>query len=151
MQTKLLATLVALQCAGIAFLVYRALGDAPAAAAPASSFVAQAAAPSSAPDEERLRRIIREELAAQLAAAPVAPATAGAARVATAPRDADKDRAQRERVERQIDHYRSVGAISETQMAELQNDIAQLDPAGQREMLSKLARAINAQEIQARM
>jgi len=54
-------------------------------------------------------------------------------------------------VERQIDHYRSVGAISEMQMMDLQGEIARLDPASQREMLSKLARAMNAQEITGRM
>jgi hypothetical protein len=151
MQTKLLATLVALQCAGIAFLVYRALGDAPAPATPVPALAAQAAAPASTPDEERLRQVIREELSAQLAAAPAA---AGATRVAAAPvapRDADRDRQQRERVASQIEHYRSVGRISDTEMMDLQGEIALLDPASRREMLGKLSRAMNAQEIQGRM
>ena len=151
MQTKLLAMLVALQCAGIAFLVYRALGDAPAAAVFAPAVAAQAATPAATPDEARLRQIIREELSAQLAATPAA---AGGTRVAlapAAPRDARKDRLQRERVEQAIDHYRSVGAITDPQMAALQDDIAQLDPDSRREMLSKLSRAMNAQEITGRM
>ena len=150
MQTKLLGMLVALQCAGIAFLVYRALGDVPAAAVLAPASAAQSAAPAAAADEARLRQIIREELSAQLAATPAA----GAARVALAPgapRDAQKDRLQRERVEQQIERYRSAGAITDAQMTALQDDIAQLDPDSRREMLSKLSRAMNAQEIQGRM
>jgi len=148
---KLLATLLALQCAGIGFLVWQSLGGAPARptiAMPAAADVA-AAVPA---DDERLRRIVREELAAQLAtAAAGAPAPDRAAAVPPAPRDAEKDRLQRERVDRVIEHYRSVGAISEAQMAELQNDIAQLDATSRREMLRKLTRAMNAQEITGRM
>lgn len=145
---KLLAALVALQCAGIGFLVYQALGDEPAplaAAAPVTADVRPMLV-----DEARLRQVVREELAALTATTAAAP---GAARLAAAPapRDAGKDRLQRERVEQQIDRYRSAGAISDTQMNELQDDIAQLDPASRREMLSRLARAMNAQEIQGRM
>jgi hypothetical protein len=147
---KLLATLVALQCAGIGFLVYQALGDEPGAPPPAATAPVTADVRPMPLDEARLRQVVREELAALTATTAAAP---GAARFAAAPapRDAEKDRLQRERVAEQIDRYRSVGAITDAQMNELQNDIAQLDPASRREMLGKLSRAMNAQEIQARM
>jgi len=146
---KLLATLVALQCAGVAFLVYQALGDEPAP--PPAAAVPMTADVHPMPlDEALLRQVVREELAAQLAVT----AAPGATRVAVAPaapRDPEKDRRQRERVEQQIEHYRSVGNISDAQMIELQNDIALLDPISRREMLSKLTRAMNADEIDGRM
>jgi hypothetical protein len=150
---RFLGILVGLQCAGIAFLVWRSLvpDQAPAATqaatAPVPAGTAWQAAASGAPDEERLRRIIREELAAL----PVAGATGLPATVAAAPRDAERDRAQREQVAAQIAHYRSVGRMSEAEMLGLQQDIAKLDPASRREMLATLTRAVNAREIQAPM
>jgi hypothetical protein len=66
-------------------------------------------------------------------------------------RDPGKDRTQRELVAGQIAHYRSVGRISETEMAGLQQDIAQLDPASRRELLNELTRAMNAKEIKGLM
>ena len=143
--------LVGLQCAGIAFLVYQSLSGGPAPAQgpaiPSTATATQvlpAPAMTGGPDEERLRQIIREELAA------LGPAAASGARAA-APRDPARDRAQRERVAEQIDHYRSVGRISENEMAALQHDIAQLDPASRTEMLGALTRAMNAREIQGQM
>jgi hypothetical protein len=151
---RILGILVALQCAGIAFLVYRSVaGDATPAPGPAIPVtVAGAAAPAgpamaATPGEERLRQIIREELAAL--AAPGSPGARAA--VAAAPRDPERDRARREQVAAQIAHFRSVGRISEPEMAALQHDIAQLDPASRTEMLGALTRALNAREIQGQM
>ena len=146
---KLLASLVALQCAGIVFLVYQALGDkraSPPPAAPASLTAGVQPVPL---DEARLRQVVREELAALTVTAPGA--TRPAVALVPAPRDAEKDRLQRERVAEQIDRYRTAGAISDAQMSELQNEIAQLDPASRREMLGKLTRAMNAGEIEGRL
>jgi hypothetical protein len=141
--------LLLLQCVGIGFLVYKAVDSggvsaepgAPAAALPSTAPVVQAAA---LPDEERLRQIIREELTSQLAAAPAA---AAGATPAARTRDPEMVRAQRERVDEQIAHYRSVGKITEAQMNDLQRDMALLDPASRKEMLAKLMRAMNAGEI----
>lgn len=145
---RVLGILLALQCAGIAYLIYRSL-----AAPPVPGVVAPAAVASSitipavgVTDEERLRQIIREELAAL-----PAPGAAGTPAVAMAPRDAERDRAQREQVAAQITHFRSVGRISEAEMLDLQQDIAKLDPASRREMLATLMRAVNAREIQVPM
>ncbi|MGH8441988.1 MAG: hypothetical protein ACRETF_03685, partial [Nevskiaceae bacterium] len=63
----------------------------------------------------------------------------------------ERDRQRREQVAAQIERYRGAGAISPTEMTELEGQIALLDPASRREMLSRLARAMNANEIQGRM
>jgi hypothetical protein len=137
---------IAAQCAAIAFLVYQSL---PRAAAPAvAPFAAPAPAPAVNPpqaDDQRLRQIIREELAA-FGAPGAVPAAVGAM-----PRGIEADRTRREAVAEQIERYRSAGRISETEMARLQNDIAQLDPASRREMLGQLVRAMNAREIQGQL
>lgn len=147
---RILGILLAVQCAGIAFLVWRSLAApaAPGVATPAIVTSSTPAAPSAgALDEERLRQVIREELAAL-----PAPGAAGAPPAgALVPRDPERDRAQREQVAAQIAHYRSVGRISEAEMQGLQQDIAQLDPAARKEMLAALVRAMNAREIQGQM
>lgn len=151
---RVLGILVALQCAGIAFLVYRSVagGATPAPGPVIPMAVAGAAAPAGPataanPGEERLRQIIREELAALAASG----GPDGRPAAAAAPRDPERDRARREQVAAQIAHYRSVGRISEPEMAALQHDIAQLDPASRTEMLGALTRAMNAREIHGQM
>jgi hypothetical protein len=146
---RILGVLVALQCAGIAFLVYRSLAVQPTPGAATSAMTSSipAAASGGAFDEERLRQVIREELAAL--PAPGVPGAQPA--IALAPRDAERDRAQREQVAAQIAHYRSVGHISEAEMQGLQHDIAQLDPVARKEMLAALVRAMNAREIKGQM
>jgi hypothetical protein len=145
---RVLVILVALQCAGTAFLLWRSLatGAAPTVAQsapmPAPAASAWPPVPSGPTSDERLRQIIREELA-QLGS--------GGAAVPATPRDAEADRAQREQVAGQIAHYRSVGRITEAQMFALQRDIARLDPAGRRDMMAELTRAMNAREIQGLM
>lgn len=147
---RTLGVLVALQCAGVAFLVYRSLG-APSGSAPAAPALVTAPLPQPVPpataDEQRLRQIIREELAA-LAIAGTAPA---GPMQAAAPRDPERDRAQREYVAAQIAHYRSVGRISDAEMQNLQQDIARLGPADRKAMLATLVQAMNAREIQGQM
>jgi hypothetical protein len=51
---------------------------------------------------------------------------------------------QRDAVAQQIEAYRATGTITDAQMLELQADIAQLDAASRRQMLSRLTRALNA-------
>ena len=97
--------------------------------------------------EERLRAIIREELArlqstAQVNASPAA---------APSPRNPAIDADRREAVAQQIEIYRGVGAITDAQMQELQVEIAQLDVTGRKEMMSKLMRALNSGEIKGRL
>jgi len=98
-------------------------------------------------DEIQLRKIIREELAAQLESSSdsnkqteMVAASVSANRV--------YEPHQRERVAQQVDYYASVGSISDTEMHELQWEIAKLDETGRKEMLGKLVRALNLGEIE---
>jgi hypothetical protein len=155
---KLLTALSALQTALIAFLLLKMAGDSGPTTAPAATTVVQTAgnpfAPASAAasagaasalDEARLRQIIREELAAHHAA------EGETGRIAAAPIDPTEATRRKSAVAQQINYYRSIGKISEKQMADLELEISRLDPAGRKEMLSMLSRAINAQEIKTRL
>ncbi|MCG8432409.1 MAG: hypothetical protein MJA83_00080 [Gammaproteobacteria bacterium] len=97
-------------------------------------------------DEKRLRKIIREELAAQ--------SNAGSARDTKAePFQAyeAKHEVQREMVDQELEYFRSVGAISDMEMQDLQTEISKLTEADRREMLRKLIKAMNAGEIKGRL
>lgn len=91
-------------------------------------------------DEAELRRIVREELAA--ASHPARPPETLSA-ASQLPGEADAAR-QLEHVNRQLDEYIRAGSISEPEMAALQGEIAKLDPAGQRETIGKIVRAMNS-------
>ena len=99
------------------------------------------------PDEERLRQIIREELGASSgngSAQYAAPATMYASV------DPDEFERRREEVDQQLEYYASVGSISDTDMQKLQMNIARLDDAGRKEMLSKLTHAMNSGRLDGR-
>lgn len=98
-------------------------------------------------DETRLRQIIREELIVVLRNQDEHRMDDAAARQ----RSPEENRYQREYVSQQIDYYASIGAIGEQEMHELQREIAELDNAGRRAMLSKLTRAMNTQQIKGQM
>jgi hypothetical protein len=145
---KTLIALSALQTIVIAALAVHAFREPPRLAAdvrPANPIAStgSAAAPSS--DEDRLRAIIREELG-QLHVERDAPP-----QVAPRPRDRSADLQQRANVEQQIETYRGSGAITEAQMQDLQADIAQLDDAARKQMMSKLIRALNSGDIKGRL
>lgn len=101
----------------------------------------QSSPPGIAIDEERLRLIIREELALHSA---TSASPSAAARPA---RDPHLDRLHRNYVDRQLDEYRRMGVISPAQMVDLQREIAQLDPQGRKLAMAKLVRALNSGEI----
>jgi hypothetical protein len=156
---KTLITLSVLQTIGIVALVVHAFREehpaAPGQHTSNSSAVAISPDTSSrvisaAPDvdEERLRTIIREELARL-----IQPATQGnaAPAVATRPRNPSADARQREVVAQQIEAYAAAGAITDMQMQELQAEIAQLDDASRKQMMSKLIRALNSGDIKGRL
>lgn len=96
-------------------------------------------------DEARLRRIIREEVQA------LAAVQSGASGISTptlqAPRDRAADHEQRAYVEQQLAYLTSVGEASQSDLMYLEHEIAKLSPADRREMLNRLARAINAGQI----
>jgi hypothetical protein len=99
-------------------------------------------------DDARLRRIIREELAGQ------ANAVAGVGVLTASPagkvRNPVEDQFRKERVARQMDYYRRIGAISPAQMQDLQREIAQLDEASRKAALGQLMRSLNSGQIDGR-
>ena len=148
---RILITLSVLQTVAIAALVIHAFGTKPSIdpeQRPLSSPMAQPAS-DAAPNvgEERLRAIVREELA-RLQSTAQGPASPDAA---PSPRNPAIEADRRESVAQQIEGYRGVGAITDAQMQELQVEIAQLDAAGRKEMMSKLLRALNSGEIKGRL
>jgi len=110
--------------------------------APAESHLAQ-----QAPDENQLRKIVREELAAQLSLLAVPNRAEGEV---PDPVLRDLKRQERDLVEQEIAHYISMGQISDVEMQMLQADIARLDKSGREEMLRRLVRAINTGELDGR-
>lgn len=149
---RILTALVLAQCLGVAFLVYQgARAPAPPTALPPVSVAASAPAmPGAVPlapvDEQRLRQIVREELAT---AGGIAAARAPGA--GPAPLPPEELARRREEIEQKLAFYRSAGRISEAEMSDLQGRIAKLDPASRREMLGRLTRAINAREIEGQL
>jgi len=105
-------------------------------------------------DEQRLRRVIREELARlqsrpDTAARDVRPALAANAGNDSARADS-ANRYAREAIAQQIETYRAIGSISDAQMLELQAAIAKLDEASRKQMMSRLVRTLNAGDLNGR-
>lgn len=107
-------------------------------------------APAASQDEDRLRKIIREELAAQLGQQ-TGPAATGDPVSAAGPTDPVEIERQREQVFQQLEYFTSVGRISDMEMQKLQMDIAKLDPAGRSEALRELVRAFNSGRLEGRL
>ena len=156
---RTLIALSVLQTVGIAALVMHAYGakhspddseqrsSNPAAAAISSASSVPISDAASNIREERLRTIVREELARLQSSAQGNASTSLEAQ----PRNSSTDVHQREAVAQQIEAYRGAGAITDAQMQELQADIAQLDDASRKQMMSKLIRALNSGEIKGRL
>ena len=102
------------------------------------------------PNEDQLRQIIREELAAQLDKIPELAMQTGPATALNATDGAEYER-RREQVTQQLNYYTSLGSISDVDMQKLQVDIASLDAASRREMLMELTRALNSGELEGRL
>jgi hypothetical protein len=149
---RTLIALSVLQTVGIAALVVHAFGakhSADPEPRPSTSSAAAISSASSASNvsEERLRTIVREELA-RLQSRVQGNASSS---LQAQPRSPSVDVHQREAVEQQIEAYRGAGAVTDAQMQELLSDIAQLDDASRKQMMSKLIRALNSGEIQGRL
>jgi len=149
---KTLMALSVLQTIGIALLVVHAFREehhSVADAAPVQLPAATSApAGASQVDEERLRALLREELAQEHIRPVEEPIPTDAVRPRT-PSSAELQ--QRDGVAQQIEAYRATGTITDAQMQELQADIARLDAASRKQMLSKLTRALNTGEIKGRL
>lgn len=98
--------------------------------------------------EPQLRAIVREELAAQLAAASGAePETPPAAAPAV---DATQYRYQVREVTQKLDLFQSVGAISDNEMHDLQSAIMALEEPERTAAMRRLIRALNSGELKGR-
>jgi hypothetical protein len=155
---RTLTILSVLQTAGIAALVVHVFGtNQPAAPEqrppnssaqqPSSAGPAPSSGAASSVGEERLRAIVREELA-RLQSSAQGNASSS---VEAQPRNPSVDVHQREAVAQQIEAYRGAGTITDEQMQELQTNIAQLDEASRKQMMSKLIRALNSGDIKGRL
>ena len=102
------------------------------------------------PDEYQLRKIVREELAAQLGALSESGAQINPA-VILDPEDEAKYQNQRERVAQHLEYHTSVGSISNVDMQKLQADIAKLDEVGRKEMMRRLTRVLNSGRLKGRL
>lgn len=101
-------------------------------------------------DEDRLRRIIREELVVQLGNQPSSPPTAAHSAAVTSADPVEME-ARRKQLSQQLEYYVSVGSISDAEMQRLQIDIARLDAAGRTEMLRELTRALNSGRLEGQL
>lgn len=155
---RTLTILSVLQTVGIAALVVHAFGPRqpaapeqrqPSSSAPplSSASPASSSGAASSIGEERLRAIVREELARL----PLSAQGNASSSVEAQPRNPSVDVFQRDAVAQQIEAYRGAGTITDAQMQELQTNIAQLDAASRKQMMSKLIRALNSGEIKGRL
>ncbi len=101
-------------------------------------------------DEDRLRQIIREELAIQPDGR-FGPAKQADAIFAASSTDNAENQYRREQVAQQLNYYVSVGSVSDADMQKLQGEIAKLDEAGRTEMLRNLTRALNSGQLEGRL
>lgn len=147
---KLLAALSLLQTAAIAFLLVKManLDEVIKPMPVVESAVATGSSSAGKHDleEEQLRKVIREELASHLNSRSGA-VNDERAPTASSPINTIDQRAQMDLVARQLEHYKSQGVISESEMQNLQVEIAKLDKPAQKQMLSKLVKAMNSGEI----
>lgn len=159
---KILTGIIILQFAAI-LLLYGKLASIeqflshPAPAGPVSPFTSNVSQSRQAPvgfgepqDEDRLRQIIREELAAQ-PGLPIRSEAPGDSVIAAGPRNPDEIEQQRKQVFQQLEYFTSFGRISEMEMQKLQSDIAKLDAAGRSEAMKELTRALNSGRLEGRL
>ena len=66
-------------------------------------------------------------------------------------RDPEADLNQKTLVDQQIEYYRSMGRISDSEMDLLLGEAAKLNPPDRKQMMSKLVRALNAGEISGKL
>lgn len=104
----------------------------------------------SIPTELQLRKIIREELAAQSMAAND-PGNERNSTTASESIYTAENRNQLDLVDEKLQYFESVGRISGREMQDLQAEIAKLHNADQKRMLSRLVRTMNAGDIKGRL
>lgn len=103
-------------------------------------------------DAAALRRIIREELDAQATSMVAAPVNSPTASTPNGPDPAPPldpaENAERlEYVRDELDYYIGLGQISKSEMAKLQREIAQIDPANRQLMMKKMMAAFSSGKL----
>ncbi|NNL94383.1 MAG: hypothetical protein HKO64_02045 [Xanthomonadales bacterium] len=97
-------------------------------------------------DETQLRRIIRDELVSQLGKLPQSTATATREEKPN-PVSAAEYAERLDLANQQLEYHISQGEISNVDMAELESNIARLDPESRQRMLNLLSQAINSGQL----
>jgi len=101
---------------------------------------------------EQVRRIVREELRAQIGVlASSAGTTDPDLTMAPDPYDEIDYQQQYELVDQELEFFINQGTISGAEMAALQQEIAKLDAEGRTEMLRRLVQALNSGELDGRL
>lgn len=100
--------------------------------------------------EDRLRQIIREELAQQVRAISNSQDLNKDVASAT-PADSAEYEKRFNDVAQKIEYFESAGVISDSEMYQLQSEIARLDKQGRQEMFGRLVRALNTGDIDGRL
>lgn len=97
-------------------------------------------------DESLLRRVVREELRAQLDRAPSVQVQSSGGQIA----DTVSEEEYQYRLDaslQNLDYYIKQGEISDAEMAELQAGMAALNQEGRRQMLSLISKALSSGEL----
>lgn len=103
-------------------------------------------------DEQKLRQVVRDEIRSDLAGfGAKVPAPKNKQALAALQRDSADEASRRDQVEQQIESYENIGQVSDAQMQRLEAGIGRLSPVDRKQMMLKLVRAINAQEIKGRL
>lgn len=155
---KFLTALVALQTILIAGLFWKVMTpeqalvqskpqSQPSLSSPTPGEAVQAAQPQGkSPNEQAIRRIIREELAAHLE---LLESIQGDNRP-TPKEDPVSPAEYQQRLDlanQQLEYYIQQGVISNAEMANLQMNIARLDPESRKNLLNLLSQAINSGDL----
>ena len=165
---KILTALSALQILAIAFLLVRVMSmdesirsmagagqvqpaERETAAVSIESRVADSNEAADLLTAEQVRKIVREELRAEIGALVTNGATGVDPAPAPDPYDEVEYQQQYELVDQELEFFISQGTISDTDMATLQQEIAKLDPEGREEMLRRIVRALNSGELDGRL
>ena len=98
-------------------------------------------------DERKLRKIVREELRAQLGELAISVPQNNNDTVPETVSTAEYQ-FRLDTVSQNLDYYIEQGLISDAEMARLQTEIARLDAKGRRQMLSLLTQALNSGELE---
>lgn len=164
---KILTALSALQIVAIAFLLFKVVSidesigsiatgneaqpvEDSNVTTPTGRSVVESSQPDGALTSGEVRRIVREELRAQIGAL-ASSATGADSTTAPDPYDEIEYQQRYELVDQELEFFIDQGTISDSEMAALQMEIAKLDAQGRKQMLRRLTQALNSGELDGRL